>query len=86
MEFDWGPAKATENLKKHRVSFHEAATVLEDPLSTSFPDEMHSEDEARFVTIGVSSRGRVLVVAHGTKRHDPHHQRSSSDEARASVL
>ena len=69
MEFNWGPAKATENLKKHRATFHEAATVLEDPLSTSFPDEMHSEDEARFVTIGVSTRGRVLVVAH-TERND----------------
>ena len=69
VEFDWGPAKATENLKKHRVSFHEAATVLEDPLSTTFPDEMHSEDEARFVTIGASTRERVLVVAH-TERND----------------
>ena len=46
MEFDWGPAKATANLKKHRGSFHEAATVLQDPLSTSFPDEMHAEEEA----------------------------------------
>ena len=72
MEFDWGPTKATENLKKHRVSFHEAATVLQDPLSTSFPDEMHSEDETRFVTIGVSTRGRVLVVAH-TERNDTIH-------------
>ena len=72
MEFDWDPAKATENLKKHRVSFHEAATVLQDPLSTSFPDAMHSEDEARFVTIGVSTRGRVLVVAH-TERNDTIH-------------
>ena len=46
--------------------------MLQDPLSTSFPDEMHSEDEARFVTIGVSTRGRVLVVAH-TERNDTIH-------------
>ena len=43
--------------------------MLQDPLSTSFPDEMHAEDEARFVTIGASTRGRVLVVAH-TERND----------------
>ena len=69
MELDWYPAKARENLKKHRVSFHEAATVLEDALSTTFPDQSHSGDEVRFVTIGTSTRGRVLVVAH-TERND----------------
>ena len=52
MQFEWDSAKATANLEKHRVSFHEAATVLEDPLSTTFPDETHSNEEARFVTIG----------------------------------
>jgi uncharacterized DUF497 family protein len=69
VRFSWDPAKATANLKKHRVSFHEAATVLEDPLSTTFPDESHSTDEQRFVTIGASMRGRLLVVAH-TDRDD----------------
>ncbi|MGH7332073.1 MAG: BrnT family toxin [Candidatus Rokuibacteriota bacterium] len=69
MQFEWDPAKATANRKKHRVGFHEAATVLEDPLSTTFPDETHSEEEARFVTIGASTRGTVLVVAH-TERND----------------
>ena len=69
MQFEWDPAKAAANLKSHRVSFHEAAAVLDDPLSTTFPDEAHSEDEARFVTIGVSRRGTVLVVAH-TERND----------------
>jgi uncharacterized protein len=49
--------------------FNEAATVLEDPLSTTFPDEAHSEGEMRFVTIGVSQLGRLLVVAH-TERND----------------
>ena len=46
------------------MSFHKAATVLEDPLSTTFPDEEHSTVERRFVTVGASSRGRLLVVAH----------------------
>ena len=69
MRFEWEPDKATANLKKHRVGFHEAATVLEDALSTTFPDEAHSAEETRFVTIGASTRGRVLVVAH-TERDD----------------
>ncbi len=69
MQFEWDPAKAAANLKRHRVSFHEAATVLEDPLSTTFADEAHSEAEVRFLTIGASTRGHVLVVAH-TERND----------------
>jgi uncharacterized protein len=64
VEFEWDRAKAAVNLKRHRVSFHEAAAVLEDPLSTTFPDEAHSEAELRFLTIGASARGHILVVAH----------------------
>ena len=69
MQFEWDSAKAAANVKRHRVSFHAAAAVLEDPLSTTFPDEAHSEEEARFLTIGASTRGQVLVVAH-TERND----------------
>jgi len=69
VEFEWDPEKAAANIRRRRVSFNEAATVLEDPLSTTFPDEAHSEDEMRFVTVGVSQRGRLLVVAH-TERND----------------
>jgi ribonuclease toxin BrnT of type II toxin-antitoxin system len=57
VEFEWDPDKATANLKRHRVDFNEAAGVLEDPLSTTFPDETHSEQEMRFLTIGASHRG-----------------------------
>jgi uncharacterized DUF497 family protein len=64
VRFAWDRAKVAANLNKHGVSFHEAATVLGDPLSTTFPDESHSTDERRFVTIGASRRGRLLVVAH----------------------
>ena len=69
MEFEWDPQKAAANVKRRRISFDEAAGVLEDPLLTTYPDEAHSEEETRFVTIGASHRGRVLVVAH-TDRND----------------
>ena len=69
MEFEWEPEKAAANVKERGIAFSEAATVLEDALSTTFPDDAHSEEEARFVTIGASVRGRVLVVAH-TERND----------------
>lgn len=69
MEFEWDPQKAAANVKRRRVSFNEAASVLEDPLSTTYPDEAHSEAEMRFLTIGASHHGRVLVVAH-TERND----------------
>jgi hypothetical protein len=62
--FGWDSGKAAANLKKHGINFHEAATVLSDTLSTTFPDEEHSSFEPRFVTVGMSSRGRILVVVH----------------------
>ena len=61
--------RQTDDLPLLGRSFHEAAAVLDDPLSTTFPDQAHSEDEARFVTLGVSRQGTVLVVAH-TERND----------------
>jgi len=68
VQFEWDRTKAAANLRKHRVSFQEASTVLHDPLSTTFPDPA-SEGEQRFVTIGTSALGRLLVVAH-TDRGD----------------
>jgi len=62
--FKWDPRKASANLRKHRIDFHEASTVLNDPLSTTFPDAEHSSQELRFVTVGMSSRERILVVVH----------------------
>ncbi|MBC8236511.1 BrnT family toxin [bacterium] len=55
--------------KKHRVSFEEAATVFADPMFITFIDEEHSVDEERYITIGLSNRGRLLIVAH-TNRQD----------------
>lgn len=64
MIFTWDPAKATANLKKHRVSFEEAGSVFLDPLSMTGADPDHSVHEARWLTFGVSSTGRLLVVSH----------------------
>ena len=68
MIIEWDPAKAARNERKHGVSFHQAATVLEDPLSTTFPDPDHSVEERRYITIGQSTTGRILVVAHADRQ------------------
>ena len=64
MEFEWDPAKAAENLKKHGVDFSEGMTIFNDPLELTISDPDHSEDEQRFLSIGVSTAGRLLVVAY----------------------
>ena len=64
MVFGWDERKAAANQKKHGIDFHEAATVLDDTLSTTFPDTDHSTSESRFLTIGMPNRQRLLVVAH----------------------
>jgi uncharacterized DUF497 family protein len=69
VNFEWDPAKAADNLAKHGVSFEEAATVFRDALSQTGADPDHSIGEERFVTFGVSTGGRLLVVAH-TERGD----------------
>jgi uncharacterized DUF497 family protein len=62
--FEFDPAEAAANLKKHRVSFDEAATVFDDPLSSTLPDDQHSEDENRFITVGMSIKQRLLFVVY----------------------
>jgi uncharacterized DUF497 family protein len=64
VRFEWDPTKAEANLRKHGVSFGEASTVFQDDLSATGDDPDHSIEERRFVTFGVSSSGRLLVVAH----------------------
>ncbi|MCL1470681.1 BrnT family toxin [Argonema antarcticum] len=64
MEFEWNPDKAILNFEKHSVSFQEAATVFNDPLSVTFPDLNHSIGESRYVIIGISRFGQLLIVAH----------------------
>jgi uncharacterized DUF497 family protein len=64
LNFEFDPAKAAGNLKKHGVSFDEAVTVFDDPLSSTLPDDQHSEDEHRFITVGLSSKQRLLFVVY----------------------
>jgi uncharacterized DUF497 family protein len=67
VRFEWDPEKAKRNLKKHGVAFEEAVTVFYEPLSATFDDPDHSVGEYRFITIGLSSRDRLVVVAHAER-------------------
>ena len=64
MRFIWDPEKAAKNIRKHGVSFQEAATVFRDTLSATGLDPDHSIGEHRFVTFGFSDADRLLVVSH----------------------
>lgn len=64
MQFEWDPKKAEANLRKHIVSFDDAATVFQDDLSLTGDDPDHSLSEERLVTFGIASSGRLLVVSH----------------------
>lgn len=64
---EWDESKAQENLRKHGVSFEEAATVFGDPLSLTIDDPLHSAEEDRLIMIGQSYRGRMLVVVHAER-------------------
>ena len=68
MEFEWAPAKAAVNLRKHKVSFDEAVTVFADFFSITAPDPDHSAEELRYITVGRSSRERLIMVAHADRR------------------
>lgn len=67
MQFEWDPSKAKQNLKKHGISFDEAVTAFGDHLSATFDDPDHSVEEQRYVTIGFSSKDRLLVVVHAER-------------------
>ena len=62
--FEFDPAKAASNLKKHGVSFAEAMTVFGDALASTLPDDQHSLNEARFITVGMSFKPRLLFVVY----------------------
>ena len=64
MKFEWDPAKAAINLRKHGVSFESAVRVFEDELSATFPDPDHSRREFRLITYGLGPDGKLLVVSH----------------------
>ena len=64
LRFEWDPSKAAANLRKHKVSFEDAQTVFTDERARLIDDPDHSEDEERFLLLGLSSTLRLLVVAH----------------------
>jgi uncharacterized protein len=64
LEFEWSPAKAASNVKKHGVSFEEARTVFEDEEALLIADPEHSVGEERFVLLGISAASRLVVVIH----------------------
>ena len=68
--FEWDPAKALSNKEKHGVSFDEAATVFRDVKALSVFDPDHSESEDRWVTMGISGKGRLLVVVQTSRQEN----------------
>ena len=64
MGFEWDEQKAQTNLEKHGVSFQEAVTVFDDPLFVDFYDPDHSFEEHRYIIIGTSAQGRLLMVSY----------------------
>jgi len=64
VKFEWDPEKNKSNNKKHRIDFREAETVFEDDRAIEIYDDEHSQDEERFIIIGVSTKERELMVCH----------------------
>jgi len=62
--FEWDPNKAKSNIQKHKITFESATAVFKDEKSLSIYDEAHSDDEERWVTIGMDYETRALVVVH----------------------
>jgi hypothetical protein len=67
MNFAWDLKKAESNLAKHGLSFEEASTAFSDPLSRTKPDPLHSDEEDRLILLGITSAGRLVVVAHADR-------------------
>jgi hypothetical protein len=65
--FEWDESKSRANLKKHKVGFDEARTIFNDPFLVTYPDEFYSDDEERYVSVGISANNRVLLVSHAER-------------------
>ena len=63
-KFEWDPSKAEQNIRAHSITFERAATVFRDPRALSEFDEEHSQDEDRWITLGLDRTGSLLVVCH----------------------
>ena len=64
LKFEWNPAKAATNLKKHGIAFEEAQSVFYDDYAVQFFDAEHSDNEERFLLLGMSSSAKLLLVCH----------------------
>jgi uncharacterized protein len=64
LEFEWDEGKSASNLEKHGVSFQDAKTVFNDEFSITIPDLEHGDDEVRWIDLGLSAQGRLLVVVY----------------------
>lgn len=62
--FEWDPQKASTNVRKHGISFERAAAIFQDPEALSLYDRAHSQNEERWITLGIDSQGQLLVVSH----------------------
>jgi len=91
LRFEWDREKSEANLRKHGVSFSEASTVFNDPFSRTTIDIVHSIGEERFWTMGLSDKGRLIIVSHTddedliriiSARTALPHERRSYEEAR----
>ena len=70
MIYEWDPTKADKNLKRHRISFDEATSVFTDPFALTFDDPGHSLDEQRYITIGTSTKQRIVFLSHADRGED----------------
>jgi len=69
LTFEWDEVKAKASFKKHKVSFEEGKTIFNDPFLVTFPDDIYSSNEERFINIGLSANGLILILTH-TERQD----------------
>ena len=72
-DFEFDPYKAAINFEEHGIVFEEAMTVFSDPLSSTLPDDQHSIDENRYLTVGLSSRNRLLFLVYTERLPNPTH-------------
>ncbi|MEE3718217.1 BrnT family toxin [Tumidithrix elongata RA019] len=70
LAFEWDEQKETENIKKHGIGFQEGKTVFNDPLSITLSDPIHSIDEDRFIDLGFSNQGRLLIVVYTERQQN----------------
>ncbi len=68
--FDWNPEKEKQNIRKHNLNFQQAANVFKDPNQLSMYDDQHSDDEDRWITIGLDSTGVLRIVVHTFEQID----------------